>query len=182
MVISESQIAKAIKTSEADAIALLHQLDQLKIILYLPVSFKPQLTFITPRQDAARLPIDNQWLEARRQLVFSKMKAMIAYVTDDHQCRQWTMLDYFDEKNYGTCEVCDVCLAKKKKHNLAELKDYRDQIGYLLNRKPMSVDELETEVKPSDHEMMMDVVREMVDEGKIGYDEFWVLRVKEIKT
>ncbi len=182
MVISESQIAKAIKTSETDAVALLHQLDQLKIILYLPVSFKPQLTFITPRQDAARLPIDNQWLEERRKLVFSKMKAMIGYVTDDHQCRQWTMLDYFDEKNYSTCEACDVCLAKKKKHNLAELKDYRDQIAYLLKRKPMSVDELETEVKPSDHEMMMDVVREMVDEGKIGYDEFWVLRVQEIKT
>jgi len=176
-VISESHIAKALKISEPDVIALLKQLNQLKILNYLPVSNKPQLTFLTPRHDSDRLPIDNQWLEERRKLVFSKMRAMINYATHDHQCRQWTMLDYFDEKNYGTCGVCDVCLAKKKKENLAELKDYREQILYLLKQKPLTVDELENEVKPTDHELMMEVVREMVDEGVIGYDEFWVLRV-----
>ncbi len=179
VVISERQVAKALKISEDETIAILKQLHQLKILSYFPVSNKPQLTFLTTRQDASRLPIDSQWLEERRQLVLSKMKAMIDYATQDHQCRQWTMLDYFDEKNYATCGVCDVCLAKKKKENLAELKDYREQILYLLKRKPMTVDELETEVKPTDHELMMEVVREMVDDSEIGYDEFWVLRVRK---
>jgi ATP-dependent DNA helicase RecQ len=178
MVISEYQIAKALKITVAETTELLNQLNQLKILSYLPASGKPQLTFLTPRQDANKLPIDNQWLEARRQLVLSKMKAIIDYTIESHQCRQWTLLDYFDEKNYGTCGVCDVCLAKKKKENLAMLKDYREQILYILKTKPMTVDELESEVKPTDNELMVEVIREMVDEKKIEYDEFWVLRIK----
>jgi ATP-dependent DNA helicase RecQ len=177
VVISEMQIAKALKIVDRDVMALLQQLHQLKILNYLPASHKPQLSFLTQRIDANKIPIDNQWLEKRRALVLSKMKAMIDYATQGHQCRQWIMLDYFDEKNYGTCGVCDVCLSKKKKENLAELKDYREQILYLLKRKPMTVDELESEVKPNDHDLMMEVVREMVDDGEIRYDEFWVLRI-----
>lgn len=178
IVISETNIAKAVKISLAEAIELLKHLGQLKIVTYLPVSTKPQLTFLTPRHDAATLPIDNRWLEQRRQLVLEKMKAMAEYVTHSHQCRQWIMLDYFNEKTYDQCGECDVCLNKKKKQNLALLKDYRDQIKYLLKRKPMAVDELEREVNPVDQALMLDVVREMVDEGEIGYDEFWVLRIR----
>jgi ATP-dependent DNA helicase RecQ len=176
--VSEIQIAKALKISEPETAVLLNQLAQLKICDYAPASSNAQLTFLTQRQDANKLPIDNQWLEARRQLVLFKMKAMVSYVTNGLQCRQWTLLDYFDEKNYETCGVCDVCLTKKKKENLAQLKDYRQQALYLLKNKPMMVDELESEIKPSDHELLMEVIREMVDEGKIGYDEFWVLRIK----
>jgi ATP-dependent DNA helicase RecQ len=178
MVISESQIAKALKILEKDAITLLHQLTQLQIINYIPVTFKPQLTFLMPRQDSSKLPIDNQLLEDRRKLAFSKMQAMIDYTIDGHQCRQWTMLGYFDEKNYGTCGVCDVCLAKKKKQNLAELKDYKEQITFLLKQKPLTVDELENQVKPNDHELMMEALRDMVDSGVIYYDDVWVLRLK----
>ena len=181
MVVSEHQIARALKIQVAETTELLHQLNQLKILSYLPASGKPQLTFLTPRQDANKLPIDNQWLEARRQLVLSKMKAMIDYTVERHQCRQWTLLDYFDEKNYGTCGVCDVCLAKKKKENLAQLQNYRDQILYLLINKPMTVDELESEVNPNDAKLMIEVIREMVDERKIEYDEFWVLRVGSVE-
>lgn len=179
MEVSESQIAKALKIKDIEVTELLHQLTKLQILEYLPISFKPQLTFLTPRQDANRLSIDHQLLEERRQLAFSKMKSMIAYTTDVHQCRQWTMLGYFDEKNYDTCGVCDVCLSKKKKQNLAALKDYLEQIIYLLKLQPRTLDELEAEVKPNDREMMMEVVREMVDGEKIYYDSVWMLHLKQ---
>jgi ATP-dependent DNA helicase RecQ len=179
--ISELNIAKALKIKDKDVSVLLTQLNDLKIIAYWPASNRPKLTFLTPRYDANKIPIDTSFLDERRKLIFSKMKSMVDFVTQDHQCRQWLMLDYFDEKNYETCGVCDVCLAKKKKENLAALKDYQKQILYLLNRKPMTVDELEKEVKPDDRELMLEVVREMVDENKIAYDEHWVLRKTIVK-
>ena len=89
------------------------------------------------------------------------------------------MLGYFDEKNYETCGLCDVCLSKKKKKSLSALKDYREQIVYLLKQKPMTIDELEAEVKPNDRDMMMDVVREMVDSNELFYDDVWVLRLMQ---
>jgi len=49
--------------------------------------------------------------------------------------------DYFDEITYETCGVCDVCISKKKKDHSVTLKDYFDQVNYLLSQKPMTVDE-----------------------------------------
>lgn len=177
MLISENQLAEALKSNFSDVSQLLNQLNQLKIIHYQPINDKPKITFLTPRQDANRLNIDKAWLDSRRKLVTDKMKAMANYATQTQQCRQWLLLDYFDEKTYERCGVCDVCLNKKKKENLSELKDYREQVLYLLKRKHLTVDELETEVNPTDHHLFLEVVREMVDESVIRYDDFWVLSI-----
>lgn len=177
LLIFENQLAEALKLSFADVTALLSQLNQLKIVNYQPVNDRPKITFLTPRQDANHLAIDKAWLESRRKLVMGKMKAMANYVTQNQQCRQWILLDYFDEKTYDRCGVCDVCLAKKKKENLRELKDYREQVLYLLKQKKLTVDDLETEVNPADHHLFLEVVREMVDEGIIAYDDFWILSI-----
>ena len=40
----------------------------------------------------------------------------------------------------------------------------------------MTVDELESAVGPRDHHLFIEVVRELVDQGTIHYDEYWVLR------
>ena len=177
MLISENQLADALKSTFRDISQLLSQLSQLKIAHYQPVNDQPKITFLTPRQDANQLNIDKVWLESRRKLVTGKMKAMANYATQTQQCRQWLLLDYFDEKTYDHCGVCDVCLNKKKKENLRELKDYREQVLYLLKQKHLTVDELETEVNPTDHHLFLEVVREMVDEGVIRYDDFWVLSI-----
>lgn len=177
LLISENQIADALKTTFTEITKLLSQLNELNIVHYQPVNDKPKLTFLTPRQDANRLTIDKNWLDARRKLLFDKMKAMANYATQAQQCRQWLLLDYFDEKTYDRCGVCDVCLNKKKKENLRELKDHREQILYLLNQKQLTVDELESAVNPTDHHLFLEVVREMVDEGIIQYNDFWVLSI-----
>jgi ATP-dependent DNA helicase RecQ len=177
MLISENQLADALKSTFRDISQLLSQLSQLKIAHYQPVNDQPKITFLTPRQDANQLNIDKVWLESRRKLVTGKMKAMANYATQTQQCRQWLLLDYFDEKTYDRCGVCDVCLNKKKKENLRELKDYSEQVLYLLKQKHLTVDELETEVNPTDHHLFLEVVREMVDEGVIRYDDFWVLSI-----
>ena len=175
--ISENQLADALKSTFRDISQLLSQLSQLKIVHYQPVNDQPKITFLTPRQDANRLNIDKVWLESRRKLITDKMKAMANYATQNKQCRQWLLLDYFDEKTYDRCGVCDVCLNKKKKENLRELKDYHDQVLYLLKQNHLTVDELETEVNPTDHHLFLEVIREMVDEGIIRYDDFWVLSI-----
>ncbi len=106
------------------------------------------------------------------------MEAMVNYVSQSHRCRMQLIQEYFDEITYETCGKCDVCLEKKKKENLAVLSDYHDQIIYLLKQKNMMVEELEQAVAPNDHELFIEVVREMVDAAEIGYDVFWVLSIK----
>jgi ATP-dependent DNA helicase RecQ len=174
VVISEKQLAGALASSTTEVIGELHQLHKLQMLDYEPASEMPQITFVLPRQDANSLPIDKQKMEARRLLNFNKMEAMIAYAEQLVQCRMQLLQHYFDEEESLPCGVCDICLGKRKKDNLAALNDYRSQILYLL-QKPMPADELEKVVAPDDNELFVEVLREMVDNDEIEYDKFWVL-------
>jgi ATP-dependent DNA helicase RecQ len=174
--ISESQIGQGIKLTEGETRTMLQQLEKLQMLNYQPASDKPQVTFLMPRQDADHLPIDKEHLEERRNLHLSKMESMITYTTQEHRCRMQVIQEYFDEITYENCGLCDVCVDRKKKDNLAALSDYREQVIYLLNQKPGTIEELEASVNPKENALFIEVVREMVDEGIIAYDEFWVLR------
>lgn len=179
--IYESQVGSVLKWSAAEVKTMLTQLAQLQLLVYEPASDMPRITFVMARLDADRLPIDVQKMESKRKWYFQKMKAMVDYVEQNHRCRMQVIQNYFDEQTDLTCGVCDVCIQKKKKENLASLKDYREQVLYLLNQKPYPVDELEDAVGPDDHELFIDVVREMVDEGIIRYNDHWILHVVKKK-
>lgn len=175
--ISESQIGRAVGWNIPETKIALDQLHKMQLLDYQQASEMSQITFLTPRQDADRLPLDKTRLEERRNLALTKMEAMIEYVEQSHRCRTQFIQSYFDEETFSTCGVCDVCLEKKKKENQTEIKDYHNQILLLLKLKPMTSDELEKEVNPSDQELLIEVIREMLDANEINYDEFWVLRV-----
>ncbi len=173
--ISESQIAKMLKQSIATVKLELEQLHNLQVIVYEPVNESPKITFVLARQDAERLPIDKKEYDRRRDLHLSKMEAMKKYAEQDHQCRMQVIQEYFDEITYATCGMCDVCIGKRKKDNLTILKDYEQQVLFLLKQKPMTVEDLEIAVDPAEKELFIEVVREMVDSTQIAYDDFWVL-------
>jgi ATP-dependent DNA helicase RecQ len=176
--ISENQFAKATNMTLGEVQTTLDQMHKMQLLIYEPATDRPQLTFLLPRQDADELPVNKQHLEERRKLHLSKMQSMIDFTTQEHRCRMLVIQEYFDEVSYQNCGLCDVCVARKKKENLAALEDYREQILYLLNQKIMTVEELEQAVAPKDNDLFIEVIREMVDEEIIEYDEFWTLRKK----
>lgn len=176
--ISESQIGKALKLSAKKIGDDLLKLGKLQMLNYEPASDKPQVTFVLSRQDHDHLPIDIKTLESRRKLVLEKKETMIAYVTQRHRCRMEVIQAYFDEEALIPCGICDVCLEKRKKESKTALADYRGQILYLLKQKSFSAEELEDAVSPQDKDLFVDALREMVDNGDVFYDDFWMLHIK----
>lgn len=174
-VISEAQIALMLKLPVETLKFELEQLNQLKVIIYEPVNEHPQITFIMARQDANRLPIDANEFNRRRKLHIDKGEQIINYVEQHHRCRMQVIQEYFDEVTYQPCGKCDVCMENKRMEDQVVFKDYEEQIQYLLNSKPMTVEELESAVDPRDKHIFVEVVREMVDSGILVYDEVWVL-------
>ncbi len=174
--ISESTIGKSLKIPGKDVQILLDQLSKIQLLSYEQASDKPQVTFLLPRQDANHLPLNQVRLNERRDLAVKKTEAMVYFAQQTLRCRMQVVLEYFDEISYNECGMCDVCIDKKKKNNHDSFRDYEQQVLRLLSQKPMSVDELETSVNPHDHHLFIEVVREMVDQGVIKYDEYWVLR------
>lgn len=177
--ISESYLARALKVSVESLVSSLKHLDQLKVVIYKPVKDQPQITFTLPRQDAERLPLNIDRMKERKEVVTSKMKAIINYATTTHQCRMQFIQDYFGEKGTEVCNICDVCIAKRKQENLTESSTLKREVLLLLSKKIMSVEQLEEHIAPKDRELFVDVIREMVDEGELIYDEVWRLMKAE---
>jgi ATP-dependent DNA helicase RecQ len=115
-------------------------------------------------------------MKERKELEIARMKAMVNFVTQSHQCRMSYIQDYFGETTNNTCNICDVCVARRKKENLHETEGLRKEVLLLLSNRVMSVEQLEEYIAPKDRELFIEVIREMVDGGEITYDDVWRLR------
>lgn len=177
--ISESVIAKALTVSEKEVVSTLQHLNELKVVTYQPVRDTPQLTFVLPRQDAENLPLDIKRIETRKQLILSKLAAIVSYTQTTHQCRMLMIQDYFNEVSDRECKICDVCIAKRKQDNPAQYALMKDRIIQSLASGAMPVETLQAAVNPRDEEMFVDVVRDLVDDGMISYDASWRLKLNQ---
>jgi ATP-dependent DNA helicase RecQ len=175
--ISEPYLAKGLKLKTGELISALKQLHELQIIDYRAAKEKPQITFILPRQDAEKLPLDIKRLEERKLLIESKMKAMCNFVTSTNRCRMQLIQEYFGEEAFQNCGKCDVCIAQKKKDNTAQTNSLRDEIFTLIKSKLYTIDQLEKRIAPTDTDLFVDLIREMVDAGELEYDKVWRLRI-----
>ena len=180
--ISEAYLGKGLKIRTDEITKTLKHLHELQVVIYQPVKDKPQITFVIPRQDAERLPLDIKRLEARKKLIVGKMKAMVSFVTTNHRCRMQMIQDYFNEVTSKTCGICDVCIEQRKTENLHAFENLRDEVILVLKKQPLMVEQLEEIIAPRDTELFVDVVREMVDEGLLEYDSVWKLNMAKQKS
>jgi ATP-dependent DNA helicase RecQ len=174
--IDENVLAKSLKVGRQDVAEMLHHMHELRILIYTPTRDKPQVTYVLSRQDADNLPVDRRRLEARRELILDKMRAMTGFVEVAFRCRMQVIQNYFDEQTEDTCGICDVCIEKRKKDNLRAFEKLRERVLIVMNENVMSVEQLEKEIEPGDRELFVDVVRELVDEGVLVYDSVWRLK------
>ncbi len=179
MKISEPYIAKALKMNTHEVVAMLRHLDELKAVSYMPVKDKPQITFIIPRQDAAKLPVNRERIEARKKLIIGKAQAVVSFVENTFRCRMQFVQEYFNEQTDTECGICDICIEKRKKSNLKDYDTLVSEVLNVLTLKQYSVEELEQHIAPKDKELFVDVVRDLVDEGTLVYDSVWKLKVSK---
>jgi ATP-dependent DNA helicase RecQ len=170
--ISERSTARNMQRSELDIIQMLLRLQELDIISYDKQKDKPQVTFMTERYDAARLPINVQQLEERKKIDQAKLKAMTAYVQHLFRCRTALLLEYFGEIAEADCGVCDNCLKKKKNGILQEKPGlYRTKILDALASGSVAAEVLARTVNPTKEQEVLQAIRVMLDANEIQYDE-----------
>lgn len=179
--ISESRMSKILSVSEETVHTLLAELHQLQVILYHPRKDKPQITFIHPRADAASMSLDIKRLDERKTLALGKAEAVVRYAQHRELCRMRFIQEYFDEATKSDCGICDVCIARRKKDNGDAYNRLRQEVIRVLGVQSIAIDDLETLISPRDKEMFIDVVRDMLEEGIVAYDNIWRLRKAEGK-
>ncbi|MDX1904669.1 MAG: ATP-dependent DNA helicase RecQ [Thermonemataceae bacterium] len=171
--ISESAIAREAKTDSANIIKGLEILENLRVLIYEKQKDKPQLTFLSPRQNADTLAIDMEKINSRKERDLRKAKSVGHYVQHKNRCRTQLLLEYFGEISYEPCGVCDVCLQKKKEHRLSEnyYELYRERIFKALEYKSLTIEELLAIIQPQTREALIEALQKIIEVGELEFTE-----------
>ena len=175
--ISEKELAIELKTP-ADAVRKkLKKMETMEVVAYNEQKNNPQITFLTPRYDASRIPISKKELVQKKELYEKKVRAVTHYTQHEYRCRTQLLLEYFDEISYDHCGICDICVARKKPFSKEQSSPTREQFAEISNilkrylaNKPTSPDRLISELQPENEQLMYESLRIMLDQGVLHYD------------
>jgi ATP-dependent DNA helicase RecQ len=170
--ITENDISRQMQISTVEVIKTLQHLDKLNVLIYAQRKTKPQVTFLTHRYDAAKLPLDIKKIEARKNNDIEKSESVIAYVKQKERCRSMVLLEYFGETVSHDCGICDVCVNKKKeKEKVDSYQLYRKAVFDHLEKTSMSLENLILKIDIKNKERILLAIREMLDNEEIQYNQ-----------
>lgn len=172
--IKEREIARNMKTSEQYVQNALLYLQQKKILNYVPQTDKPQITYTCARVKPSSLMIDQKMLKFRKKIRRENINSVVAYATNEINCRSQQLVTYFGELDSTPCGVCDLCLARKKqKAKDAIFENIQAELKVVLQEKaPVTLAQFIQQSRFKEAEIIK-VVRWMVDNGalKVGSDK-----------
>lgn len=179
--IFEKKLAQLLQSTESKIQEQLHALHRLKILEYLPQTRNPQITFLTPRYLAAALPLPVHKIEQRNKTAYEKIEAVVEYVTNQQRCRLAMLLNYFDE-NEQICNQCDIC--KRKQETNIDHKAITEGRNHVINAIQHGVQDIQAimaSVTPEKEKLLLDVIRNMLDQEEIYYENIGQLAINKAK-
>ena len=99
---------------------LLKQLWLLRVIRYIPSNRSPLLFLNEERLPRADLYIAPETYRRRRELMHERFARMLAYASNEEECRSTVLERYFGAESPTACGICDVCLARKRAAKAAQ--------------------------------------------------------------
>lgn len=159
LIISENKIAQFLEANPTQIIELLNKLDKIGIVSYIRASGKPEIVFLQPREDSARLFMSDTRLDNLKSNATKRLSSVVDYVGNTTLCRMQQLLAYFDEE-YDHCGKCDVCLEQKHKK-----EDIYALILEKIATQPYTTDQLLANLSPHKKEKYLQTLREMLDAG-----------------
>jgi len=168
--ISERRLAQQLQEPEVrQKLAYLHKL---QVLMYEPQHDAPQLVFTAPRQDSGTLNLDIKRLNTLRERAQQQAKEMGRYVATTDRCRTQLLLAYFGEVTDTRCRICDYCLAQRKKEREGEeQEELQIRLLALAQEKPYLPKELVQQFEPKHADTITQLIRELLDLGRLKYKE-----------
>ena len=114
--IIETEIEKKLNIKTQSVRDILIKLEQKGVIKYKQNEVGMQLRFIQNRKDSEKLNISKEKILNEKKLAKEKLDIMIKYINNKNKCRSQNILKYFNEEVHERCNICDNCIAQKKKN------------------------------------------------------------------
>lgn len=119
--IIETEIEKKLNIKTQSVRDILIKLEQKGVIKYKQNEAGMQLRFLQNRKDSEKLNISKKKILNEKKLAKEKLDFVIKYINNKNICRSQNILKYFNEEVHEKCNICDNCIAQKKK-NLNDVK------------------------------------------------------------
>ncbi len=119
--IEEKKMEKQLNIKTQSVKDILLKLEQNGVIKYKQNEVGMQLRFLQNRKDSEKLNISKEKILNKKKLAKEKLDIIIKYINNNKKCRSQNILKYFGEEIHERCNICDNCIAEKKK-NLKDVK------------------------------------------------------------
>jgi len=177
--IREEQFSVKLGISVEKVYDILKKLEHYNFLTYIQRSDKPQIQFVTEREDTNHFSLSDEVYKNRKEDATRRVQAVIDFVNNDKDCRSVQLLRYFGEKIKTRCGKCDVCnIRNQMKINDAEYESISKTILHELNTRVVPVYETPSLVKNHLEEKVLETVRWMIDNGIIEQDKNGNLTLK----
>lgn len=161
--IKEKDIGSLLKVDNTQVRQWLKFLQKNEVLDYQESIDSPTLTFLTPRQDVEKLPIDASQIAWRKERAIEKANAVVDYVGSS-ECRTQIFQKYFDEDTSLTCGVCDNDLEKKKHMRASEIPV--DLVQDFLEA-PRNLTELRALMSSYTQDQIIEALRILINDKKV---------------
>ncbi len=173
--ISEEKLGRGLNLSGNKVVDVLNRLHEHEVIYYIKRKSMPQLTFLIPRTDKSKIPLDVLRWKNLKQRDEERLKAVMNYLNNNDTCRANTINQYFGEESTVECGICDCCVNSKKELSV-------EQVGALiLNKleadKVYEINDIAEGLGNVDSTMVVYVLREFMDQGIIEQDNTGKIKV-----
>ncbi len=153
---SSEAVVSALQKMEQDHVAEIQLFDTDAVI-----------TFLVPREDDKTI---NRMAIGVRELNDKKVKqvkAMLAYLENNFNCKSEQLLQYFGEAITERCGICSVCLKDEKRSGKKELEVISGQILALLKAGDLSSREISERLTFAEEDIIK-VLKALLDAKRIG--------------
>ena len=153
---------------------LLYKLSLEHVIKYIPCDHATVLFLHHDRLRPKNLNLDPQRYELLKNSFNEKMQKMIDYVSEEDTCRSSYLLDYFGQTESDDCGTCDICRVGKNgtEKKAAIAGDAAALISDFVNVRMKGSYTLEDFLRhfntPDSSSSMTDVLRRLIDEGRVS--------------
>lgn len=169
--IVESFLARKGNISPTLVEEYLKRLSSMKIISYIPGKRTPFVIYSEERLDKKNLSISHDKFVKRKEGFILRQKKMWDYVGSKAKCRSQFLLDYFGEKDALRCGKCDICTRRNDLGlSVYEFDLILEEIKDILQIQNYKLETLVAKLK-LEEEKVVKVIRFLLDNGKIKYDE-----------
>ena len=155
------------KTSKELIIRYLKELSKYKVIQYIPRKKTPFIIYTQERLPLNFIKFSKEVYQDRKENLSQKINSVINYAESTSICRSKFLLEYFGQGYAPECGQCDICKeAESEGLSKAEFKEIYTEIGDILGKESLSVDEIIKESKHSE-ENVMEVIRFLKDNEEV---------------